>query len=80
MSENLTTYVIRITTIDDLFADYMVEAENLFFAKMKARNAFFKDYPEADKNIKLSLGEPSPKIITEIINIIKKESEKNDNN
>ena len=67
----MNTYVIRVNTVDNLFADYMVEAENLFFAKMKARKAFFRDYPGADQNIKLELGEPSPEIITEIINIIK---------
>ena len=67
----MNTYVIRINTVDNLFTDYMVEAENLFFAKMKARKAFFRDYPEADVNIKMELGEPSPKIITEIMNIIR---------
>lgn len=67
----MNTYVIRITTIDNLFTDYMIEASNLFQAKSKARKAFFRDYPGADKNIKLSLGEPSPEIITEIINIIR---------
>lgn len=67
----MNTYVIRINTIDNLFTDYMVEAENLFFAKIKARKAFFRDYPEADVNIKMELGEPSPKIITEIMNIIR---------
>lgn len=68
----MNTYVIRINTVDNLFTDYMVEAENLFFAKMKARKAFFRDYPEADTNIKLSLEEPSPKVITEIMDIIRK--------
>lgn len=67
----MNTYVIRINTVDNLFADYMVEAENLFFAKMKARKAFFRDYQGADTNIRLELGEPSPQIITEIIKIIK---------
>lgn len=67
----MKTYVIRINTTDNLFTDYMVEAENLFQANKKAKHAFFRDYPGADKNIKLSLGEPSPEIITEIINIIR---------
>lgn len=67
----MNTYIIRINTADNLFADYMVEAENLFFAKMKARKAFFRDYPDANMNIKLSLTEPNSKVITEIINIIK---------
>lgn len=68
----MNTYVIRINTVDNLFTDYMVEAENLFFAKMKARKAFFRDYPDTDTNIKLSLEEPSPKVITEIMDIIRK--------
>lgn len=70
----MNTYVIRITTVDNLFADYMVEAENLFFAKIKTRIAFFKAFPGADTNIKLSLIEPSPEILTEIVNIIREES------
>lgn len=65
------TYIIRINTVDNLYADYMIEAENLFFAKMQARNAFFRDYPNANKNIRLSLEKPTNKIITEIMNIIK---------
>ena len=65
------TYTIRITTIDNLYADYIVEAENLFFAKIRARNAFFRDYPDADKHIKLSIGNLDYKVITEIMNIIK---------
>lgn len=68
----MNTYVIRITTIDNLFTDYMIEASNLFQAKSKARKAFFRDYPGADKNIKLSLGEPSPEILTEIIKLIRR--------
>ena len=67
----LNTYTIRISTNDNLYKDYIVEAENLFFAKMKARNAYFRDYPDADKKIKLSLTEPSEKVIKEIMNIIK---------
>ena len=65
------TYTIRVSTVDNLYADYMVEADNLFFAKIKAKNAFFRDYPDADTNIKLSLTKPSKEVITEIINIIK---------
>lgn len=68
----MNTYIIRITTIDNLFTDYMIEASNLFQAKLKARKAFFRDYPDADTNIKLSLGEPSSKVITEIMDIIRK--------
>lgn len=67
----MNTYVIRINTVDNLFTDYMVEAENLFFAKMKARKAFFRDYPGANKNIKLEIEKPTDKILTEIIDIIK---------
>lgn len=65
------TYTIRVETEDNLYADYMVEAENIWFAKMRARAAFFRDYPEANKYVKLSLTEPNPKVITEIMNIIK---------
>lgn len=67
----MNTYTIRISTADNTYTDYIVEATNLFFAKMQARNAFFRDNPSADTNIKLSLTEPSKKVITEIINIIK---------
>lgn len=68
----MNTYVIRITTINNLFADYMIEANNIMQAKSKARKAFFRDYPGADKNIKLSLGEPSSEILTEIIKLIRR--------
>ena len=67
---DLNAYTIRITTIDNLYADYIVEAENLFFAKIKARNAFFRDYPDADTKIKLSLTEPTKETLKEVINII----------
>ena len=67
---DLKAYTIRITTIDNLYADYIVEAENLFFAKMKARNAFFRDYPDADTKIKLSLTEPTKETLKEVIDII----------
>ena len=70
---NKNTYVIRITTIDNLYSDYMIEAENLFFAKMKARNTFFKTYPGADTNIKFSLENPNTDNLTEIMKIIKGE-------
>lgn len=68
---NKTTYIIRVNTKDNLYADYMVEADNLFFAKMQVRNAFFRDYPNADTDIKLSLENPNTKILTEIMSIIK---------
>lgn len=67
---DLNAYTIRIITIDNLYADYIVEAENLFFAKMKARNAFFRDYPDADTKIKLSLTEPTKETLKEVIDII----------
>ena len=67
---DLNAYTIRISTIDNLYADYIVEAENLFFAKIKARNAFFRDYPDADTKIKLSLTEPTKETLKEVINII----------
>lgn len=65
------TYVVRITTIDNLYADYIIEANNLFYAKMLARRAFFRDYPDADRNLTMSLNEPHSKEIIEIMNIIK---------
>ena len=67
----MKTYVLRITTIDKLYADYMIEAKNIIEAKSKAKKAFFRDYPGADTRIKVSLNEPDSDIITEIINIIK---------
>lgn len=70
----MNAYTIRVSTIDNLYADYIVEADNLFFAKIRARNAFFRDYPDADTRIKLSLVEPSKKVITEVLNIIKNEN------
>ena len=66
-------YNIRITTIDNLYVDYLVEADNIFTAKLKARNAFFRDFPYADNNITYSVEQPSKKIITELLNIIKRE-------
>lgn len=64
-------YSIRVSTIDNLYADYIVEAENLFYAKILARNKFFEDYPEADENVKLSLSNLDEKNIHEIVEIIK---------
>ena len=63
-------YSIRVSTVDNLYADYIVEAENLFYAKILARNSFFRDYPETDENVKLSLSNPDEKNIHEIIDII----------
>ena len=67
----INCYIIRVNTINNLYTDYMVEAKNIFQAKNKTRKAFFRDYPNADFRIKLSLVEPNQKIITEIMNIIK---------
>lgn len=67
----MNAYTIRITTVDCLYTDYIVEAEDLFEAKSKVKKAFFRDYPNANKNIKLSLVEPSEKVITQIMEIIK---------
>ena len=72
----MNTYVIRVTTIDNLYADYMIEADNLFIAKMKARNSFLRDYPGANKNLKLSLDKPTSKQLTEVLKILE-EDEKN---
>ena len=71
MNTYIQAYIIRITTKDNLFADYIVSANDLFSAKSKAKKAFFRDYPDADKKIKLSLEKPDTKKITEILNIIK---------
>ena len=67
----MKSYVIRINTIDNLYTDYVVEANNLFEANMAAKKAFFRDYEGADENIKVSLN-PAIKNIFEIINIIGK--------
>lgn len=67
----MKAYTIRITTADNLYSDYIVEANNLLEAKMQAECAFFRDYPDANMNIKFSLTEPSSRTITEILNIIK---------
>lgn len=65
------TYSIRVSTVDNLYADYIVEAENLFYAKMLARNSFFRDYPDADVNLKFSLVNLNDENVEEIINTIK---------
>ena len=65
----MKSYVIRINTIDNLYTDYVVEANNLFEANMAAKEAFCRDYEGADENIKLSLN-PAIQNILEIINII----------
>lgn len=70
----MNTYTIRITTIDNLYADYIVEAENLFYAKIKTRNAFFRNYPNANIDIKLSLNKPTSDNIKEIVDIIRNEA------
>lgn len=67
----MKTYVIRVNTIDNLYADYMIEAVNLWQAKQKAKKIFFNNYPNADENIKLSLDNPTAYTINEILDIIK---------
>ena len=67
----MNVYTIRISTVDGLYTDYIVEAKDLKEANKKAKEAFFRDYPNANENIKLSIAEPNTKIITEIMNIIK---------
>lgn len=67
----INCYVIRVNTIDNLYVDYMVEAKNICQANIKARKAFFRDFSNADFRIKTSVVEPNPKLITEIMNIIK---------
>lgn len=69
----MKTYVIRITTTENLHKDYMVEAKNIIEAKEKAKKAFFRDYPGADTRIKVSLNKTDSEIVTEIMNIIKEE-------
>lgn len=69
----MKTYVIRITTTENLHKDYMVEAKNIIEAKEKAKKAFFRDYPGADARIKVSLNKTDSEIVTEIMNIIKEE-------
>ena len=49
----MKSYLIRVNTIDNLYADYIVEARNLLIAKLKVRRAFFKNYPGANRKIKL---------------------------
>lgn len=67
-------YIIRITTIDNVYSDYWVTAYNIWSAKRKAKSAFFRDFPYADRNIKLSLVNPDTKKIREIFDIIKEEN------
>ena len=67
------TYILRVNTIDGLYADYIVEGINLFQANRNAKKAFFKDYPGADKHITISFGMINQKVITEIMNIIENE-------
>lgn len=67
----MNTYVIRITTINNLYADYIVNGNDLRQAELNAERAFFRDYPGADLNIKLSLVNPNENNIKEIINTLK---------
>ena len=69
----MNTYTIRVTTIDNLYADYIIEANNLSQARIKVLRAFERDYPDCEIPKRLTLTDPKPEIITEIINIIKEE-------
>lgn len=64
-------YIIRVVTIDNLYEDYMVTAENLFYAKLKARKLFLKTYKNADTRLRFELIDT--KNITSAVNIVKKE-------
>ncbi len=68
---SINCYVIRVNTIDNLYIDYIVEAKNIIEARKRTKKAFFRDFPKADKHIKLSIEKPDSKIITEILNIMK---------
>ena len=70
----METYVIRITTKNNLYSDYMVEANTLLEARNKAKNAFFRDYPGADENIYFSLQNPTTHKIKEILMLFKNEN------
>lgn len=69
----MNAYTIRISTVDGLYTDYIVEAKDIKEANKKAKEAFFRDYPNADEKITTSITEPNTKIITEIMHIIKEE-------
>ena len=51
-------YAIRINTIDNLYEDYIIKAENSIIAKIKASKMFFTKFPGANKNINFSSKEP----------------------
>lgn len=66
----MNTYVIRVNTINNLYADYIIEADTLVSARKKARKVFFRDFPNANEHIRLSLEKPTQKIIKEVMKII----------
>lgn len=72
----METYVIRVNVLGNLYVDYIVEAETLLEARNKAKEAFFRDYPEADEDIYFSLMNPDMNKIQEITMIFK-EGQKN---
>lgn len=47
----MNKYDIRVHTIDKLYIDYMVEAENSVEASVKAKKLYFEQFPGADKKI-----------------------------
>ena len=69
-------YAIRINTIDNLYEDYIIKAENSIIAKIKASKMFFTKFPGANKNINFSSKEPHFKDMISIFNIIEMECKK----
>lgn len=61
-------YTIRVTTKCGLYKDYEVEAANVFFAKILAREKFLKEFNGADEDLKFSIINPSKKTLKEILN------------
>ena len=71
----MKTYVIKFTIQNKIEAYYIVEANNILSARIKAKKQFLKQYPEADFNyIKMSLDNPTSDKIREILEIIKEEN------
>lgn len=69
----MNTYIIRVTTIDELYKDYIVEAETILEARNKAKDLFFMEFPKADERIKFSLRNPNNRNIKEIMLLFKGE-------
>lgn len=67
----METYIIRVTTIDNLYTDYMVEADSLRLARDKAEKAYFRNYPDADNHLIFSLVNVDGGKIEEIMMMLK---------